>query len=100
MNILLAKALRLSSRSKRTIIVIFCGSALAGCAVQAGIYSEETPSGFFMGLCHGFVLLFSFVGSLFSSEIAVYDANNVGGWYDGGFLLGVMVFFGGSGSAT
>ena len=57
-------------------------------------------SGFFWGLCHGFIAPFSFVGSLFSADIAVYDICNVGGWYDFGFCLGIGAFTKGSDSAA
>lgn len=45
--------------------------------------------GFWSGLWHGWIILFSFIGSLFNDEIAIYAVNNTGGWYDFGFFLGV-----------
>ncbi len=42
-----------------------------------------------MGLIHGWLVPFSFVGSLFSDNIAIYAVPNNGGWYDFGFVLGV-----------
>jgi hypothetical protein len=62
-----------------------------GCADVQPIEECVTnnPSGFLMGLWHGLITLFSFIGSLFSDDIAIYDVNNTGGWYDFGFLLGV-----------
>jgi hypothetical protein len=45
--------------------------------------------GFFGGLLHGIIAPFSFIGSLFKDDIAVYATNNNGGWYDFGFLLGI-----------
>lgn len=49
----------------------------------------DSPYGFFGGLWHGFIIWFSFIGSLFSDNIAVYATNNTGGWYDFGFMLGL-----------
>ena len=49
----------------------------------------STPYGFFGGLWHGVIIVFSWVGSLFSDDIAIYAYNNNGGWYDFGFLLGI-----------
>lgn len=60
---------------------------------------EKDPYGFLGGLWHGFILFFSFLGSLFKDDIALYAFNNNGGWYNLGYLLGVSIFFGGSGSA-
>ena len=58
------------------------------------------PYGFWSGLWHGLIAPFSFIGSLFSDNIAIYAYNNTGGWYDFGFLLGVGgLGFGGSSSS-
>lgn len=84
------------------LILAGCLSALvlSGCAVPTEVTPVETPSGFWMGLWHGFISLWAFIGSLFSDNIAVYDAHNKGGLYDFGFILGVSMFFGGSLSAS
>jgi len=55
------------------------------------------PAGFLAGLWHGFILLFSFVISLFDESIKVYEVFNNGGWYNFGFLFGVMIFWRSSG---
>lgn len=38
---------------------------------------------------HGLIIVFSFFGSIFSDDIAIYAIYNNGGWYDFGFVLGV-----------
>ena len=82
------------------LIIFLLISALifAGCATQS---FEELldPPGFLKGLLHGFILLFSFIGSLFS-DYEIYAFPNAGGWYDFGFLLGVLMFFGGGGAGA
>jgi hypothetical protein len=77
-----------------TALLIF----ISGCATQS---PEQVlnPPGFFKGLIHGFILLFSFIASLFT-EYKIYALPNAGGWYDFGFLLGVMIFFGGGGAGS
>ena len=78
---------------------------LAGCAAGPNDLAK-TPdaggdvAGFWMGLWHGFIVLFTFIISLFNDNVAVYDVHNSGGWYNFGFLLGVMFFFGGSGGGA
>jgi len=52
-----------------------------------------------MGFAHGFVALFSFIGSWFT-DVRIYAFPNSGGWYDFGYLLGVASFFGGSGASS
>ncbi len=54
------------------------------------------PAGFLLGLWHGFIALFSFIGSLFTDSINIYEVHNNGGWYNFGFLLGIGAFSGGA----
>jgi hypothetical protein len=46
-------------------------------------------------LVHGFISLFSLIGSIFW-DIRVYAFPNSGSWYDFGFVLGAGLFYGGS----
>ena len=68
---------------------------LTACATQS-VGNVSDPPGFFYGLLHGFIILFSFIISLFT-DYEIYAFPNSGGWYNFGFLLGVMFFFGGGG---
>ena len=70
---------------------------LSGCAHTTDIDSciGYDTYGFWSGLWHGMITPFSFIGSWFSDDIAVYAVDNNGGWYDFGFLLGVGGLFGG-----
>jgi len=80
-----------------TVIIISC-LLLTACATQS-IGNVTDPPGFFSGLFHGFIILFSFIGSFFS-DYEIYAFPNAGGWYNFGFLLGVMTFFGGGGASS
>ena len=53
-------------------------------------------AGFWLGLWHGFIVLFTFIASLFKDNVGVYEVHNNGGWYNFGFLMGMMMFFSGS----
>ncbi len=57
-------------------------------------------AGFWKGLWNGFIILFSFIISLFNDNVTIYEVHNSGGWYNFGFLLGIMCFFGGSGGGA
>lgn len=70
---------------------------MAGC-VGGNPGFQESPAGFWAGLWHGLILLFTFVISLFSESVRVYEVANTGALYDLGFVLGVCIFFGGGGS--
>lgn len=70
--------------------LILFAISLSGCAEVTPIYDcvTDDPYGFLGGLWHGIVSPFSFIGSLFSKNIAMYAVNNNGGWYDFGFVIG------------
>jgi len=87
-------------RSARLLLfAATCAAALLieGCATQPLPSAPQLP-GFLQGLLHGFLILFSFIGSLFT-DVRIYAYPNSGGWYDFGYLLGAMMFLGGGGGA-
>ncbi|HJS29898.1 MAG TPA: hypothetical protein VJ768_09760 [Anaerolineales bacterium] len=57
-------------------------------------------AGFWHGLWHGLIAPFTFAASLFREGVGVYEAHNNGSWYNFGFLLGLMVIFGGNRGAS
>ena len=87
-------------RKPALALVLLCAVALsiASCATQP-VTPTSSPPGFFLGLLHGFLIVFSFVGSLFT-DYRIYAFPNSGGWYDFGYLLGAMAFLGGGGAST
>jgi hypothetical protein len=74
----------------------------AGCAPSPDqlAATEGNAAGFFKGLWHGFILLFTFIISIFSDSVGIYESHNNGTWYNLGFVLGVMIFFGCSGGGA
>ena len=81
-------------------IAMYCVAALllASCATQPSPRAYDPP-GFFSGLLHGFLILFSLVGSIFA-EHRIYAFPNSGGWYDFGYFLGAASFLGGGGAGA
>lgn len=61
---------------------------------------DLAPAGFWMGLWHGFISFFTFVISLFSESVSIYEINNNGNWYNFGFILGIAIFFGGGSKSS
>lgn len=80
------------------VILLLAGVLFTGCATQS-MENVANPPGFIKGVLHGFILFFSFIASLFT-DYEIYAFPNAGGWYDFGFLLGVMMAFGGSGAGA
>jgi hypothetical protein len=77
---------------------LLLSSCAAGPNPAAG--TGEDPAGFWLGLWHGIILPVTFVISLFTNDVSVYEAANNGNWYDFGFFLGVLVSLGGSGGGA
>jgi hypothetical protein len=81
------------------ISVILCGLLILSSCADVEPYKECLTGhqyGFWGGLWHGFIAPISFIGSLFSDDIAVWAVNNTGGWYTFGFILGIGGLTGGS----
>ncbi len=57
---------------------------------------DAKPAGFWVGVWHGIISPVVFLVSLFTPKVRIYETNNRGKLYDLGFLLGVMLIFGGS----
>lgn len=70
---------------------------LASCAAsgnpEAG--GPGAQPGFLYGLWHGLITPVTFVVSLFTDGVGIYEVDNSGGWYDFGYVLGLSVVFGG-----
>ena len=78
---------------------------LAACAagpnpLRGNPDEEGQVAGFWRGLWHGLISPITFVISLFSNRISVFEVHNNGGWYTFGFLLGASITFGGSGGGA
>ncbi|MHC1719191.1 MAG: hypothetical protein AB9844_00575 [Clostridiaceae bacterium] len=58
------------------------------------------PAGFLAGLWHGLIAPITFIISLFSPNVRIYETNNKGVLYDFGFVIGISGSFGGSARST
>lgn len=72
---------------------------LTSCAAGNERFDMD-PAGFWAGLWHGLISLVTFVISLFNSDVSIYEVNNSGWPYNLGFILGIMIFYGGSSKGT
>lgn len=79
-------------------VMLFFSSCAGVTNIDACV--TEPPYGFWAGLWHGFIAPFSFVISLFFDNVAIYEVNNNGGWYDFGFCIGAGILFGGGSRAS
>ena len=86
-------------RNRLALLLLTCVVMqwVLGCAHQPQSFSDDLP-GFWLGLVHGFLIVFSFVGSFFT-DARIYAFPNAGRWYDFGYVLGAMMFLGGTGAS-
>jgi len=83
-------------KSSLVSLLIISLLGIAGCAAGPTRFVEH-PAGFLAGLWHGFIIVVAFIIGLFTDSVQIYARNNTGGWYDFGFLLGILIMLGGSG---
>ena len=93
----------------KTALVVFAVTflvlAVSGCApgpnqLSGSPGSDGQVAGFWKGLWHGFIVFFTFIVSLFNEKVRIYEVHNNGGWYNFGYLIGLMMFFGGGGGGA
>jgi hypothetical protein len=85
------------SRVVPAVLVVGLVLVLASCAAGPNPdVSSGADAGFWLGLWQGVIVPITFVISLFTDEVNVYEVNNTGNWYDVGFVLGLSIAFGGS----
>lgn len=77
--------------------ILVLSACAAGANPEVGLPAVDGDvSGFWMGLWHGLIAPITFVISLFTDTVNVYDVHNNGNWYDFGFVFGLSMAFGGS----
>jgi hypothetical protein len=79
-------------------VLLLLTSCAAGPNTAAG--TGEDPAGFWPGLWHGIIVPVTFVISLFTDNVNMYEVNNNGNWYDFGFFFGLLIGLGGGSRAS
>ncbi len=84
------------------LAVLGAAAFLSACAADPNpvVGTGQDAPGFLMGLWHGIIIFFTFVISLFTDDVSVYEVANDGNWYDFGFFLGAMIALGGGGAGA
>lgn len=85
----------------RLIFILVCFSLLlAACAAgtnpEVGVAATDGDvAGFWLGIWQGLIAPITFIISLFTDNVSLYEVHNNGNWYDFGFVLGAGILFGG-----
>jgi len=87
-------------RSIALTVVLVAALVLTGCApgpnsLEKTADEEGRTAGFFLGLWHGFISPVTFIISVFSRNVRLYEVHNNGTWYNFGFVLGAGLFLSG-----
>jgi hypothetical protein len=77
------------------VLALLVGCAPGPNALQNTPDAKGEVPGFWRGLWNGIIMPVTFVISLFTDKVRMYDVHNNGGWYDFGFVLGAMIALGG-----
>ena len=92
--------------AKWLFAVLICAIFLSGCAAGPNPSEDEPrdsfekPAGFWLGLWHGIITPVTFVVSWFKVSVHFYEVHNSGFGYNLGFIIGIMIIFGGSGGGS
>jgi len=78
-------------------IIVLISLMLSSCApgpntVQKTADEEGKIAGFWRGLWHGLISPITFIVSLFSRSVNIYEVHNSGSWYNFGFVIGAGLF--------
>jgi len=85
---------------KKSIVfsLILVSILILACCAPGPNTSEKTPdadgkiAGFWMGLWQGLISPVTFVISIFSKSVRLYEVHNNGFWYNLGFVIGAGLF--------
>ena len=76
-------------------LIVLAGCAAGPNALKGEADSEGNVAGFWQGLWHGIIAPITFIISLFSKDVGIYEVHNNGGWYNFGFMFGASMVLGG-----
>ena len=78
------------------LVVLVLAACAPGANPDVGLAAPDGDvAGFWLGLWHGIIAPITFVISLFTDNVNLYEVHNNGNWYDFGFVLGAGILFGG-----
>lgn len=91
--------MKIPNSTKWLVLFVFALFILSSCAPGNERF-DVNPAGFWMGLWHGLISFVTFIISLFNHDVNIYEVNNNGGWYNFGFILGIMIIYGGGSKSS
>lgn len=77
---------------RRWLLLSAVALVVTACAAGPNVVSHVDGAqlaGFWKGLWHGLIYPVTFIISLFTDNVSIYEVRNNGNWYDFGFVAGV-----------
>jgi len=92
-------------RARAALVLLVAALLLTACAAGPNPHvgaagPDGVVAGFWLGLWHGIIAPVTFVISLFTDQVSLYEVHNSGNWYDLGYFLGFGVLLGGGASGS
>jgi hypothetical protein len=92
---------------RRYLLLLLCVALAVAIGCAAGPNMSEKMAdydgkvaGFWRGLWHGIISPVTFIVSLFADSVHFYEVHNNGNWYNFGYILGLIILFGGGGCGS
>ena len=79
------------ARTHFVLVVVLAVLMLSACAAGPNemVDTGPDPAGFWLGLWQGLISPITFLISLFTPDVNIYEVQNNGNWYDFGFVGGI-----------
>jgi hypothetical protein len=81
------------------LIVVILALVFMNCGPGNERWNQEinpgNKAGFWFGVWHGIIIIVTFVVSLFTNDVGIYEINNTGWPYNLGFIIGLNISIGG-----
>jgi len=77
------------------IVALFFMSCAPGNDEWNPAINPGNEAGFWAGMWHGAIIIVTFIVSLFTNDVGLYEVNNTGWPYNLGFIIGLNISIGG-----
>jgi hypothetical protein len=80
------------------LIILLLAAAACAPGPNAAEHSADAKgkiAGFWLGIWHGLISPITFIVSLFTPTVRLYEVHNSGSWYNFGFVVGAGLFLSG-----
>jgi hypothetical protein len=81
------------------VLIVVLALVFISCTPGNERWNQEinpgNKAGFWIGVWHGAIIIVTFIVSLFTKDVGLYEINNTGWPYNLGFIIGLNISIGG-----